>query len=162
MFRYTVCSRVSVKLEGVQSPHRHVLQKAAALNSSSPALRADVLNAAAQVYKAMLRNAIPVAVKVLKDQSYTSREEFQREVGLLKSLHNSNIVQFQVPRPCSRPSAGVTECHGQPTCSSPPVRGRRLWVMRGRFCSRQASPLCPTSPGHAGRVSRRGQDAAHH
>ena len=55
---------------------------------------------AAQVYKAMLKGVIPVAVKVLKDQSYTSREEFQREVGLLKSLHNSNIVQFQVPLPC--------------------------------------------------------------
>jgi len=50
------------------------------------------------VYKAMLKGVIPVAVKVLKDQSYTSREEFQREVGLLKSLHNSNIVQFQARR----------------------------------------------------------------
>mmetsp|Transcript_18116 Transcript_18116/g.54546 ORF Transcript_18116/g.54546 Transcript_18116/m.54546 type:complete len:1319 (+) Transcript_18116:310-4266(+) len=48
-----------------------------------------------EVYKAMLKGVNPVAVKVLRDQSYTSREEFSREVALLKALHNSNIVQFQ-------------------------------------------------------------------
>ena len=62
-----------------------------------------VVGATAQVYKAMLKGVIPVAVKVLKDQSYTSREEFQREVALLKALHNSNIVQFQA-RPACRPA----------------------------------------------------------
>ena len=61
----------------------------------------------------MLKGVIPVAVKVLKDQSYTSREEFQREVGLLKSLHNSNIVQFQVWRLATR-------CHACPA-------GHTLW-----------------------------------
>lgn len=61
-----------------------------------------VLNAGGafgEVYKAMLKGVNPVAVKVLRDQSYTSREEFSREVALLKALHNSNIVQFQVRRP---------------------------------------------------------------
>jgi hypothetical protein len=48
-----------------------------------------------EVYKAMLKGVNPVAVKVLRDQSYTSRDEFGKEVGLLKTLHNSNIVQFQ-------------------------------------------------------------------
>lgn len=44
----------------------------------------------------MLKGVNPVAVKVLRDQSYTSRDEFSKEVALLKALHNSNIVQFQV------------------------------------------------------------------
>ncbi len=57
-----------------------------------------------EVYKATLKGVNPVAVKVLRDQSYTSREDFSREVALLKALHNSNIVQFQVGRP---PSAGA-------------------------------------------------------
>jgi hypothetical protein len=48
-----------------------------------------------EVYKAMLKGVNPVAVKVLRDQSYTSRDEFSKEVALLKALHNSNIVQFQ-------------------------------------------------------------------
>ena len=48
-----------------------------------------------QVYKATLKGVNPVAVKVLRDQSYTSRDEFSKEVALLKALHNSNIVQFQ-------------------------------------------------------------------
>lgn len=56
------------------------------------------------MYKATLKGVNPVAVKVLRDQSYTSREDFSREVALLKALHNSNIVQFQVGRP---PSAGA-------------------------------------------------------
>ena len=54
-----------------------------------------------QVYKAMLKGVNPVAVKVLRDQSYTSRDEFGREVALLKALHNSNIVQFQVRCPAA-------------------------------------------------------------
>lgn len=53
-------------------------------------------NVLLQVYKAMLKGVNPVAVKVLRDQSYTSRDEFGKEVALLKALHNSNIVQFQV------------------------------------------------------------------
>ena len=57
-----------------------------------------------QVYKALLRGVNPVAVKVLRDHSYTSRDEFGREVGLLKTLHNSNIVQFQVRTCYSRSS----------------------------------------------------------
>lgn len=48
-----------------------------------------------EVYKALLKGVNPVAVKVLRDQSYTSREDFSREVALLKSLYNSHIVQFQ-------------------------------------------------------------------
>lgn len=44
----------------------------------------------------MLKGVNPVAVKVLRDQSYTSRDEFSKEVALLKALHNSNVVQFQV------------------------------------------------------------------
>ena len=49
----------------------------------------------------MLKGVNPVAVKVLRDQSYTSRDEFGREVALLKALHNSNIVQFQVRCPAA-------------------------------------------------------------
>lgn len=48
------------------------------------------------MYKAILNGVSPVAVKVLKDQSLGSRDAFWREVALLKSLRNSNIVQFQV------------------------------------------------------------------
>jgi hypothetical protein len=70
-----------------------------------------------QVYKAMLKGVNPVAVKVLRDQSYTSRDEFGKEVGLLKTLHNSNIVQFQVRCPCA----------SQPCCrcADPPQGGCR-------------------------------------
>jgi hypothetical protein len=60
-----------------------------------------------QVYKAMLKGVNPVAVKVLRDQSYTSRDEFGKEVGLLKTLHNSNIVQFQVRCPCASRATAV-------------------------------------------------------
>ncbi len=63
----------------------------------------------------MLKGVIPVAVKVLKDQSYTSREEFQREVGLLKSLHNSNIVQFQARHLAT---FSMLACPGHPFCKS--------------------------------------------
>ena len=50
------------------------------------------------MFKATLNGVSPVAVKVLKDQSLASRDVFWREVALLKSLRNSNIVQFQVGR----------------------------------------------------------------
>ena len=54
-----------------------------------------------QVLKATLNGVSPVAIKVLKDQSLASREVFWREVAMLKSLRNSNIVQFQVgPQQC--------------------------------------------------------------
>jgi hypothetical protein len=49
-----------------------------------------------QVYKAMLRGVIPVAVKVLTDSSAARVEEFRKEVAILSRLHNSHIVQFQV------------------------------------------------------------------
>jgi hypothetical protein len=85
-----------------------------------------------QVYKAMLKGVNPVAVKVLRDQSYTSRDEFGKEVGLLKTLHNSNIVQFQVRRPCASqpccscadPPQGGSSCHNsclRPACASRPA-----------------------------------------
>ena len=56
----------------------------------------------------MLKGVNPVAVKVLRDQSYTSRDEFSREVALLKALHNSNIVQFQVRPACSMSACQLT------------------------------------------------------
>ena len=65
-----------------------------------------------QVYKALLRGVNPVAVKVLRDHSYTSRDEFGREVGLLKTLHNSNIVQFQVRTCYSRSSTQLAASAG--------------------------------------------------
>ena len=69
-----------------------------------------------QVYKALLRGVNPVAVKVLRDHSYTSRDEFGREVGLLRTLHNSNIVQFQVRTYDNRSSTqlAAASAHGGP------------------------------------------------
>lgn len=65
----------------------------------------------------MLKGVNPVAVKVLRDQSYTSREDFSREVALLKSLHNSHIVQFQVRR-CREFILRTVVCfHGKSLCS---------------------------------------------
>ena len=82
-----------------------------------------------QVYKAMLKGVNPVAVKVLRDQSYTSRDEFGKEVGLLKTLHNSNIVQFQVRCPCASLAISVhthhtltvASCHTRAACGSWPA-----------------------------------------
>ena len=61
-----------------------------------------------QVFKATLNGVSPVAVKVLKDQSMSSRETFWREVALLKSLRNSNVVQFQVG---PSPAGDAQACH---------------------------------------------------
>ena len=69
----------------------------------------------------MLKGVIPVAVKVLKDQSYTSREEFQREVGLLKSLHNSNIVQFQARRRAHKRMRSASSHCCQSCCMHPVI-----------------------------------------
>ena len=83
----------------------------------------------------MLKGVIPVAVKVLKDQSYTSREEFQREVGLLKSLHNSNIVQFQVWR------LPTTRCHALLAVhpSRRPSSTSVAWAMKSGVARHQLS-----------------------
>ncbi len=55
--------------------------------------------AAAQVYKAMRRGVLPVAVKVVAGavaKSEDAQLEFLREVAYLRSLLCPNIVQFQV------------------------------------------------------------------
>lgn len=90
-----------------------------------------------QVYKAMLKGVNPVAVKVLRDQSYTSRDEFGKEVGLLKTLHNSNIVQFQVRCFWERQAAVPQTC---------PAHRRVAWASSHNGCLR---PACASRPAHA-------------
>ena len=53
-----------------------------------------------QVYKAVRRSVLPVAVKVVSGavaQTEDAQLEFLREVAYLRSLLSPNIVQFQVP-----------------------------------------------------------------
>ena len=53
-----------------------------------------------QVYKAMRRSVLPVAVKVInvaKAGSEGAQHEFLKEVSYLRNLLSPNIVQFQVP-----------------------------------------------------------------
>ena len=52
-----------------------------------------------QVYKAMRRSVLPVAVKVVSGavaKTEDAQVEFLREVAYLRSLLSPNIVQFQV------------------------------------------------------------------
>ncbi len=54
-----------------------------------------------QVYKAMRRSVLPVAVKVVSGavaKTEDAQVEFLREVAYLRSLLSPNIVQFQVRR----------------------------------------------------------------
>ena len=48
-----------------------------------------------KVFKAMRNGVQPVAVKVLNETSPKHLADFQREIGILRGLRDSNVVQFQ-------------------------------------------------------------------
>ncbi len=56
-------------------------------------------NAAAQVYKGMLQGSTPVAVKFVRGHSPKEQARFRNEVGILKSLRHTNIVQARAAPP---------------------------------------------------------------
>jgi hypothetical protein len=92
---------------------------------------------AAQVFLATLKGAIPVAVKKLHASSSdpVQREEFVREVAMLKELNNSNIVQFQVRRLAAYLSTVLPRrCpyHRTSQCNARPRRMRRAAPARVR------------------------------
>ena len=47
-----------------------------------------------QVYKGLRSGVQPVAVKVLKEHTPKQLADFQREIHILRSLHDTNVVQF--------------------------------------------------------------------
>ena len=48
----------------------------------------------AQVFKGLRNGVQPVAVKVLNDYSPQQLASFGREIQILRSLHDTNVVQF--------------------------------------------------------------------
>lgn len=87
--------------------------------------------------KGLWKGVLPVAIKLLHDQTREKQREFIKEIAILKSLRSTNIVQFQVGHGLSAALACSSACvQHHAWCSSKIFRPDEGWMCRGRASRR--------------------------
>ena len=91
----------------------------------------------AQVYKGMLQGSTSVAVKFVRGHSPKEQARFRNEVGILKSLRHTNVVQVHA-RACL--PALALACHVLCLCASCTGMQRRACVAKDLLVADSGDP----------------------